>query len=93
MVEMMRLAKELRQIRRDGIDEKANLAAAVLALQQRAVIAERPESQSAQAPGKAGVGHIPFMRGKDDAAALVDDFDNCAEIVCREGKLKTAGRS
>jgi hypothetical protein len=47
VVEMMRLTKELRQIGRDRIYEKANLFAAILAFQKRAVIAKRPQPQGA----------------------------------------------
>ncbi len=92
MVEMMRLPKELRQICRNRIDEKANLTIAILAFQERAVIAKGRQPQGAQAPCEPGVGHVPLVRGKNDAASLIDYSDNRAEIRSGEGKLLTGRR-
>ena len=89
MVEMMRLTKKLRQICRDGIDEKANLMTAILAFQEHTVIAKGPQPQGAQAPCEPGVGHVPLMCGKNDAASLIDYSDNRAEIRNGERKLLT----
>ena len=92
MVEMMRLTKKLRQICRDRVDEKANLITAILAFQERTVIAEGPQPQGAQAPCEPGIGHVPLMCGKDDAASLIDYSDNRAEIRSGERKLLTGRR-
>ena len=92
MIEMMRLPKELRQIRRDRIDKKPNLITAILAFQERTVIAKGLQPQGAQAPREPGVGHVPFVRGKNDAASLIDYSDNRAEIRGGERKLLTGRR-
>ncbi len=86
---MVWLPEKLSQVRGDGIDKVADLVSAFIALQERAIVFERLQSQGTQALGKPGVGDIALLR-QNDAAPFVDDIGYGLKIRLRKGKFKFA---
>ena len=82
-VEMMRLAKERGQVRRQRIDEGLPFFR-VAGLEHCDVIGEGVQPQRPQAPGQARVHHVLLDRRQRYAGLIVDELAYAVEIGLRE---------